>query len=351
MAGEQIIPYSTTTLLKVQQVVKNPFSFFLQFFPNQINFDTETISFEKVVVDNRRMAAFVAPNVQAGLNRIDGYDARSYKPAYIKEKDVVDINIPFFRRAGETPVTGSLTPQQRRLAVIAKFTQEHITKIQNRWEWMAARALLDGAIEINGDRYTRSYLSFGRDPGLTLTTNWKDPNANAFNDIKRMRVLSNRLCGTKITTNIFGADAWDAFCALHKDFLKDLLDTRFRGSDTKYSKLVDGYDGVEYVGEIVGLNGAGRMQVYINTATFEDDNGEMQYVQDQGSVFGVDGSAVQGVRCFGAIRDGRADYKAIPIFPKNWIGNDDPFDEFIMHQSAPLMVPMVPNATYYIKAV
>lgn len=351
MQGD-IIPYSTTTLLEVQKTVKQPFSFWLQFFGRTLNFETETISFEKVQINNRRMSPFVAPNVQASFNRLEGYDAVQFKPAYIKEKDVVDTNMPFFRQAGETPFYGSLSNEQRRQAVIAKFTEEHLTRINNRYEWMASQAIQFGSIKIEGDLYPTSILSFGRDANLTLTTDWSaGKGGNGFNDIKRMRVLSNRLCGSQVRLNLFGADAWDAFYALHKEELKDLLDTRYRGSETTITKMLDGFDGIEYVGSIKGLNGAGRIEVYINTCVYEDENGATQFFQDQGSVVGIDPSAFVGVRCFGAIKDGRANYKAMEIFPKNWVGGEDPYEEFIMHQSAPLMVPLTPNATYYIKAV
>lgn len=351
MQGD-IIPYSTTTLLAVQKTIQQPFSFWLQFFKQVLNFETETISFEKVKINNRRMAPFVAPNVQASYNRLDGYDAAQFKPAYIKEKDVVDINMPFFRQAGETPFFGSLTPEQRRQAVITKFTQDHLTKINNRFEWMAAQAIQHASIEIESEKYSRAFLSFGRDAGLTLTTDWSaGKGGNGFADIKRMRTLSNRLCGSQMRTWMFGADAWDAFYEMHKDQLKDLLDTRYRGSETSFTKLLDGFDGIEYVGSIKGLNGAGRMEVYINTCVFEDEDGSTQFFQDQGAVVGIDESAFTGVRCFGAIRDGRANYQSFPIFPKNWVGGEDPYEEFIMHQSAPLMVPLTPNATCYIKGV
>lgn len=347
-----IIPYSTTTLLEVQKNVKEPFSFWLQFFGRVINFETETISFERVQLNNRRMSPFVAPNVQASYNRLDGYDASQFKPAYIKEKDVVDINMPFFRQAGETPFFGSLSPQQRRDAIIAKMTQDHLVRINNRFEWMAAQAIQHGSIEIESELYPRAFLSFGRSPNLTLTTDWSaGKGGNGFNDIRRMRVESNRLCGSQVRLNIFGADAWDAFYALHKEELKDLLDTRYRGSETTITKLLDGFDGIEYVGSIKGLNGAGRIEVYVNTSVYVDDNNETQFFQDQGSVVGIDPAAFIGVRCFGAIRDGRANYKPVSIFPKNWVGGEDPYEEFIMHQSAPLMVPLTPDATYYIKAV
>lgn len=347
----QLTPYDMVTLLGVVRRTELPIYFFQQLYNRQINFETQKIYFERVYENHKGLAAFVAPNVQAALNRQEGYTAEAHAPAYIKEKDTIDINMPFYRMPGETPVTGSLSNEQRRAAWIAVLTQQHMTKIHNRFEWMAARAAIDAQIVIESDRYPRAVLDFGRDAGLTLVSNWKAPGANGFADIKKQRRLSNQLCGSKITTNIFGADAWDAFYNLHKDELKDLLDTRYRGSETNITRLLDGYEGMEYVGVIQGLNGAGRMEVYINTATYIDEKGAVQYYLDQGSVFGYSPSLFNGARCFGAIKDGRAGYRAIDIFPKNWVGQEDPFDEYLMHQSAPLFVPGQPNASYLIKAL
>lgn len=346
-----LTPYDIVTLLGVLRRTDLPTYFFQQLYGRQINFETQKIYFERVYRNRKGLAAFVAPNVQAALNRQEGYTAEAHAPAYIKEKDTIDINMPFYRLPGETPVTGSLTNEQRRQAWIAELTQQHLTKINNRFEWMAARAAIDAQIVIESERYPRAVLDFGRNPGLTLLTDWKAAGANGFNDIKKQRRLSNQLTGSKITTNIFGADAWDAFYDLHKAELKDLLDTRFRGSETNITRMLDGYEGMEYVGVIQGLNGAGRMDVYINTSTYIDEKGQTQYYLDQGSVFGYSEAMFDGVRCFGAIKDGRAGYKAIDIFPKNWVGQEDPFDEYLMHQSAPLFVPGEPNATYLIKAV
>ena len=53
---------------------------------------------------------------------------------------------------------------------------------------------------------------------------------------------------------------------------------------------------------------------------------------------------VDGVRAFGAILDPRAGYQALPIYSKNWIA-EDPAAEYIMSQSAPLMIPGRPNAS------
>ncbi|QGF20877.1 major head protein [Serratia phage JS26] len=349
--ADVITPYGTATLLGLLRRTENIQYFWQNLYTRQINFDTAMIYLERVYRKNKKLAAFVAPNVQAGLNRLEGYTTEAVSPAYIKEKDVVDINLPFVRRPGEALITGSMTPEQRRMAWIAEFSDQHEVKIRNRWEWMSAMAAINGSITIESERYPKAVLDFGRDPGLSLTTDWTAQGANPMADIYKMRKKVNALTGGRVTTHIFGDQAWAAFYKAHKDDLKDLMDTTLRGSETAITKLVDGFEGMEYVGVIQGLNGAGRIEVWTYNTQYEDDNGDMQYFLDPGSVFGIAESLFDGVRCFGAIRDGRAGYQPIEIFPKNWVGNEDPFDEFIMHQSAPLFVPGEPNSTFLIKAV
>ena len=137
--ADVITPYGTATLLGLLRRTENIQYFWQNLYTRQINFDTAMIYLERVYRKNKKLAAFVAPNVQAGLNRLEGYTTEAVSPAYIKEKDVVDINLPFVRRPGEALITGSMTPEQRRMAWIAEFSDQHETKIRNRWEWMSAK--------------------------------------------------------------------------------------------------------------------------------------------------------------------------------------------------------------------
>jgi hypothetical protein len=58
-----------------------------------------------------------------------------------------------------------------------------------------------------------------------------------------------------------------------------------------------------------------------------------------------------GYRCFGAIIDPYANYQSLEIFPRNWMEMGDPAVEYLLHQSAPLMVPVNPNGTLRVRAV
>src|SRR5690606_30298820 len=106
--------------------------------------------------------------------------------------------------------------------------------------------------------------------------------------------------------------------------------------------MSDGYEGQEYMGRIAGLNGAGAIDVWVDTSKYIDpETGDEEFYLDQSTVVGVS-EQVQGVRCFGAIMDKRAGYRPMDYFFKNY-DNENPSVEYLLGQSAPLMVPKNPN--------
>ena len=342
---------STATLLDVQRVQKSPMGFWLEkCFPKQINFTDEFIAFDRVNEDYRRLAPFVAPNVQGKVLTREGSDMVSFKPAYVKPKHIVDINDPIVRMPGEA-LGGDMTPEQRRNAVVASLLAKQKQMIQNGREWMAAKAIIDGKVDIEGENYPKVTVDFRRDASLTSTllgaAKWDTSTATPLADIKNMRRQSNTLCGAVIRDIIFGANAW----ALFSEFadVKELLSTQSRGSESNFTKLVDGFDDqVEFLGELKGVNGAGLIRMWMYSAKMRDESNTLTDVLHTDEVVGVDFATVNGHRCFGAIRDGKAGFKALDMFPKMW-ETEDPWAEFIMTQSAPLMVPAMPNASFKIR--
>lgn len=342
--------YDTHTLLEVLRVQRTPTPFWLQFFNRQINFDTEYIYFDKVFGDDRHLAPFVVPNVQGRVLNIEGYESVRFKPAYVKPKHVVDPNMVIPRQPGEMLGTGSLSIAQRRDAVIGEILRKHKVICQNRNEWLASKAIIDGKVTIKGEDYPETLVDFRRDPALTgtATTTWDQPGADPLEDLKIMRRLVKDKSGARVTRHIFGAEAWDAFA--ERVDLKDLMDTRYRGSETLVTRIQDGLEDVEYMGTIQGLNGAGRIEAYVHTGKYIDpETNQEEFFLDQKTVVGVS-DMVQGVRCFGAIKDKGAMYRPLEIFTKMY-EEHDPSVEYILSQSAPLMVPRQPNATFSFKAL
>jgi hypothetical protein len=341
--------YDTTTLLSVMSHQKVLTPFWLGFFPQQVNFDTEDIAFDRVSADYRRLAPFVAPNVQGKVQAMRGYDTVSFKPAYVKPKDVVDPNMVIPRQPGEALGTGSLSLAQRRDAVIAEILKQHRTKLMNRNEWLAARAIIDGQVTITGEDYPAVTVNFRRHSTLSYTlagtARWNKSAANPMLDIRTAKQNAFNRSGAKLTRLIFGATAWELFTA--KVDLKEIMNRNYGGLDANITRMYDAYEGQEFLGYMQGSNGGGRIEAWIDTSKYVDEAGSEQFFLDQGTVVGAS-TAIEGVRCFGAIKDFDAQLQPLEVFSKMW-RNEDPSVEYVLSQSAPLMVPKRPNASFKIK--
>jgi hypothetical protein len=345
--------YSTATLLGVlRQTQLDTFSpFWLNFFPGSMNFQTREIIFE-MIPRQRKMAPFVAPNVQGRIMRSQGSTTRSFKPAYIKPKHEVDPSRTLVRRAGEA-ILGSQSPQQRWDAIVAENLAMEKEAIMRRWEWMCARAVIDGAVTISGEDYPTQTVDFGRHSSLkgvlVGAAMWSDPSSTPLADLEHYRRQVQFLTGTTISRLIFGLDAWTAF-SQHAD-VKALLNTLVRGSETSYNIAVPDATPYEFRGTLTGQNGLGRLDLYTYSDTYEAEDGSGQLVPflDSGTLVGV-GAGIDGMQLFGAIQDKRAGMAALSMFPKMW-DQEDPSITYTMTQSAPLFVPMQPNAAFSLKVV
>lgn len=342
--------YETLELLEVIRVQKSLPAFWLQFFPNQVNFQTDKIAFDKITDNYKKLAPFVAPNVQGRVQSKDGYNTVSYAPGYIKPKDIVDPNTDLVRRAGESLVSGTMSVDERFNAVLAELLASQKIKIENRWEWMAAQVVQTGKVIIEGTDYPKVTVDFLRDASLTTvlsgTARWGQSAQNPLGDIQASRKNVSDLCGAVVQDVIFGASAW----ALFSDYILanklNLINSQIRGSNSTLSLFVDGFEGVEYAGDIAGSNGA-MFRCWIYSAKYENEAGSMVDMLDTNTVVGISRS-FDGVRCFAAIKDRKANFMSTPMFPKVW-EQDDPSGTFVMTQSAPLMVPRQVNATFSIK--
>lgn len=341
--------YSTTQLIAVMRKVKRLQSFWLNFFPGQIQSETDSIAFDKVSVNYARLAPFVMPNVQGKVLKHEGFARSAIKPAYLKPKDIVDPNMVLPVQPGEIAIEGERSLEQRRNAVIVYLTQQQRAMHENRWEWMAAQATIYGYVDISGENYPAVRVDFGRHAGLTLVSDWSAANATPLDDIYTMRRLANEysMNGATVQTIVFGDEAWGQFYAKEATRIKDLLMLDQRQGDTTVTKLWDGFEGIEYMGRIVGYQGGGGIDLFVDTRKFTNEAGAQEYLMPRKGVCGVS-AAMQGVRCFGAILDAEAGYRAMAMFPKNWV-SQDPSVEYLMTQGAPIMVPADPNATFLIK--
>lgn len=306
-------------------------------FPRAHNSTTEYIDFD-LVDKAKRLAPFVAPNVQGKPTLGRRREMRRFKPAYIKMKDPVDPNRLLERRAGE-PYRGSLTPGQRADAIMADILRDHGDMLDLREEWMAAMAIQNGQVTVVGEDYPEVTVGFGRNPSqtktLTTTARWsQSATATPIDDIRSWSQEQLTNSGRKGVRLTMGVNASAAF--FNSDQVQAALETR-RGSLLKLETAsVDGDNIIDH-GE---LPGGVRLVTY--NEFYEDNMGDQVPFLDPDTV--VLTGNVDGIRAYGAIQDFDANWASVRRFSKMF-KQDDPSGLYILDQSAPLPIPAHPNAT------
>jgi hypothetical protein len=334
-----------------------PTSYWLdQFFPDSFLSTSEEIYFEKIP-SSRKIAPFMLPNEQGKpIYRRQGETLQSFRPAYTKPKDAVRPTEMLKRQPGEIMGEGQLTLKARYDAEVIRIAQFQRNAITRLWDFMAAKAILDGAVTVNyirdgGSNYPSVLVSFGRDAGQTVVlgagVRWGDAGVSIVDSIQSFAdTMAGAAFGGFPNRITFGSAAW---AIARKDAgLKDAMDLRYRSpSDIDLNRGIVRRD-TEQPATYVGTFGAG-IECYVYNGTFQNDDGSLANIMDPRDVV-LTAPGVEGVKAFGAILDEDADLQATDIFPKMW-SQKDPSARFIMSQSAPLMIPVNPNRTFRARVI
>jgi len=324
----------TTTLLGVISRLMPYDAFLLNLmFPEVVTFETEKIAFDEIFQDHT-LAPFVSPLVAGKANTQQGALEKTFTPAYVKPKDVINPGRVLKRRPGEA-IGGVLSAGARRDAIVVDILDLQRQRVINRMEWMAAQLLRTGKILVSGENYPEAEVDFGRssDNTVTLLTDarWGQVAEDPVGDIEEWMDRLDAPC----THIIFGNGAFTKF-AKNAD-VKELINTR-RGSETTL-ELAPAVMKATFRGRF----GAAGPELWTYGGWYVDENGnKKKYVEDNQVIFVSQGAT--GVRAHGAILDKRAGYQPLEFFPKVW-EEDDPSVEYCMTQSAPLPVLPLINST------
>ncbi len=331
--------YDSTTLIGVLNQVREPQPFLLRtFFPDEITFETESVEWH-IISGGKRPAPFVHPCVQGQLIADRGWEEISLKPAYVKPKSAIDCCKPFRRRAGDVS-SDPMSPQERYDAAVAEALNEQAMMIDTRLEWMAAKALVAGAYTIEGEKYKTTQVDFRRAAVLTKTLAgpalWSATTATPVQDIERWSVEMQRTPGGAPATHVvMASDAWQAV-RFHHEF-NDALDTSFAGQTGAIDRGPNGRVDASFKGTL------GSFQFWTYDEFYEDNDGVQHSFMPSGTVLLISDVGLNGVQCFGAIKDHRF-LRAARMWPKQWL-QEDPSETYVMTQSAPLVAPVTPNAS------
>lgn len=315
---------------------------------------TDTIIFDDVYEDYRGLAKFVSPNVVATVNQTKTFDVKSWRPAYLKEKDELDASSEVLqtRVAGEA-IGGTLSPQDRAMKIRAKQLLMHRIKMHNRFELMCFDALAAGRLVVGGDaQYPQATIDYYRDPSLTQTTagtkKWSTATNNPLEILAELSDLVYEKSQEEVDTIIMGRKAWLNFYNYFTN--KDrahLFNKEIRGSDLTLNLLwVGEVRNVDMVGRFTTLNGT-TIEVYLDNRTYLDATGVTKRYVAENEVIGIASSAFKGVIAFGAIKDADAGWQAMEMFHKEF-RVQEPSRDYLLTQSAPLPIALNPNTTFRI---
>lgn len=336
------LTYSTGGLVQVVENVTTPARHFLNRYFRLFQQSTDERIYFDARDGKRRIAPYVSPLVEGKIVEPAGFRTDSFAPPYLKPKTPINPNRQFTRRFGER-FGGELSPQQRRDAAVVDALRDHREMIEMREEQQAAEALRTGKITVAGKGYETMVIDFGRDPQLTVALAgaalWSAGTATPLSDIEGWSLLTKNVSNGAVLTEVTMApDAWGAFKDRLSDVDRQILFNSLRGSDAEVEMGPRAPEQSQYMGRI------GSFLFFVYSDGYVDENGDVQDVMPSGTVV-MTGSALLGTRAYAAIRDPRAGFRALPRFPKVWIGEDPPM-EWAMTQSAPLMVPYRPNASF-----
>lgn len=345
--------WDTRTSLGVMRATKPENLIWLSFFANEFRADDEYIDFEKLPVETRKLAAFVLPMGRGVAIYDDSARTFRFKPAYVKTNDVVDPNKSIIKAAGIDAMLESgqkLSPMQRRELVKAAITASHIRAIRRTWNWLGAKALIDGKVTLTGPAYPTTLVDFGRAAGHTITlgagARFGDAGVSIVDFVQSsMNTMNDAEFGGVPTQIRIGSDVW-AVARKNAELLSH-LDKNTDGGNIRIERGLVSSEKSFKVGEmLVGGQSGARIELWVDNETYRDAAGAQQrYLGAKEMVFLGTPESIFGIQCFGMIQDMDARFEALPIFPSNYTEGNQPKVEFIGHTSAPLMVPVNPDAT------
>lgn len=331
--------FSTHVLTKVVENLKTPPSFLLDmFFSQELRSDTEEIYFD-TQESKPRISPFVSPLMPGKVVEHEGYQTKSFKPAYVKDKRRFTPDMPFKRMAGER-IGGELTPAQRLEKAVAVTLSNQLDCLTRREEVMASEVLRTGKITVAGDGYPSVTVDFGRDASFTKVlageNTWDKESVNILDNLEDWAGTIQSKSGVVANTVILEPSAWKIF--RNNPFVQKYLDYR-RGTNNTLNidPVILGNEKARFVGNI------GDFEVWVYNDIYIENDTEKKILPENTVLLGSR-SGVEGVRCYGAIKDEQAGFQSTRYFSKSWLEND-PAVRWMLLQSAPLVVPYRPNAT------
>lgn len=346
--------WQTHKLLGVFRDQKPETFYFAPYFTNQMRSTDEWIDFEKLPIRSRRLAPFVKPMGRGHgvfTDRVDGF---RFKPANVVFEDAVDPLRPLTFQPGidfSMLHPGQLTPMQRLALIKAQMLAEGRLSVERRWEWMRSKAIIDGKVTCVYKDGASVEVDFQRDAAhtevLTAGNRWGDSGISILGHINEIvDTMVNAEFGGVPTRITMGGGV--ATVVKADEEIKEHMDVNIKGGVHRVDRGLTPGEKVYKFGELfIGGQSGQTIELWVNNETYTNEAGtQSRYLGNNEIIATGTPNAINGYECFGMIVDKDAQYQALPMFPKNFETGDRVKVENLSIESAPLFVPINPNATY-----
>ena len=285
--------YEPRYLRGVIEKVKPVKQFFhTRFFPESIMIPTKTLTIE-YAENERRLAGYTSPEIGGVPDTREGYEVRTYHTAYICPSRTITDDTLAQKLLGESPFNSGLTPEDRAAQIAAKDINGLQERIMRREEYMCARCIQDGKLEIIGHGVNEvvDYQFSGIE-----TTQSADKWASSYDLIGKLssKAAEMRKSGSNPDTLILGTDAASALLANTK--IQKLMD--MRQVDMGNIKPEELEDGVMYIGRIAMPGFIG--DIYSYDEFYKDDSGNDMPLIDPSTAILIN-SRLKNAMIYGAV--------------------------------------------------
>ena len=306
------------------------------FFNNVITSETDKIDVD-IYKGNQKMAAFVSPKVGSITVKKEGWKTETYTPPLIGLDDITTAEDILTRSMGEN-VYSQKSPDERAAEILLRDMARLDTMIEIREEWMCAKALFTGAVDVSGEGVSQN-IDFGMSNShkVTLGTGvkWTDTGINPLTDIATWKTLIAKDSFLSADIVIMGAGAAKAF--INNAEVQKNLD--IRNIDLGVIRPQELPSGAKYIGSD-RLNG---VDYYTYEGYYVDPTTGVQtpFVPN-GAVLLASKSARTSMM-YGAVTIADENTKALLTYamarvPDSWVSKK-PAARFIQLNSRPLPVP------------
>lgn len=286
----------------------------------------------------RRISPFVSPLIEGKLVESLGKKTNTFTPAYVKDKRVLRPKDALKRVAGEN-IGGSMSAAERRMLLLRQELTDQTDMLTRRQEVMASEAMRTGKVTVTGEGFDTVVVDFGRNAAHTVTLGggslWGDAGVVPLDDIEDWSLTMLQNSGAVVTDVVMDTKAYRLFIAEQKT--KDNIDTTL-GAPSRVELAAMAKLGMSYKGSIDNVAYWVYSDWYVN-----DAGNEVAMIPDNTVILGS--RDMEGVRHFGAIEDEESGLQAQEFFPKSWV-QKDPSLRILLMQSAPLVVPYRPDASF-----